>query len=132
MPAPPFAIRTECPPGACVCGREALLNDPNADLRVLRLTRDEEKRLLQRLENLVSLQDLRHLEALLQKQLGIELTISLGPNEVRSLRGIAILVNEQVGLCKKTRQAIPAAIKKSMEQHPEIAFELLNEGSLFS
>ena len=132
MPAPPFAIRTECPPGACVCGREALLNDPDADLRVLRLTRDEEKRLLQRLENLVSLQDLRHLEALLQKQLGIELTISLGPNEVRSLRGIAILVNEQVGLCKKTRQAIPAAIKKSMEQRPEIAFDLLNEGSLFS
>ena len=132
MPAPPFAIRTECPPGACVCGREALLNDPDADLRVLRLTRDEEKRLLQRLENLVSLQDLRHLEELLQKQLGIELTISLGPNEVRSLRGIAILVNEQVGLCKKTRQAIPAAIKKSMEQRPEIAFDLLNEGSLFS
>ena len=45
MPYPPFAIRTECPPGACVCGREALLNDPDADLRVLRLTRDEEKRL---------------------------------------------------------------------------------------
>ena len=132
MPTPPFAIRTECPPGACVCGREALLNDPNADLRVLHLTRDEEKRLLQRLENLVSLQDLRHLEDLLKQQLGIELTISVSPNEVRSLRGIAILVNEQVGLCKKTRQAIPAAIKKSMEQRPEIAFDLLNEGSLFS
>ena len=132
MPTPPFAIRTECPPGACVCGREALLNDPNADLRVLHLTRDEEKRLLQRLENLVSLPDLRHLEDLLKRQLGIELTISVSPNEVRSLRGIAILVNEQVGLCKKTRQAIPAAIKKSMEQRPEIAFDLLNEGSLFS
>ncbi|QIL72609.1 hypothetical protein G7048_20980 [Diaphorobacter sp. HDW4B] len=132
MPTPPFAIRTECPPGACVCGREALLNDPNADLRVLHLTRDEEKRLLQRLENLVSLPDLRHLEDLLKQQLGIELTISVSPNEVRSLRGIAILVNEQVGLCKKTRQAIPAAIKKSMEQRPEIAFDLLNEGSLFS
>ena len=72
MPYPPFAIRTECPPGACVCGRETLLNDPDADLRVLRLTRDEEKRLLQRLENLVSLQDLRHLEELLQKQVQLQ------------------------------------------------------------
>ncbi|QIL80639.1 hypothetical protein G7047_12560 [Diaphorobacter sp. HDW4A] len=128
----PFAIRTECPPGACICGREALLQAPDADLRVMRLTRDEEKRLLQRLENLVSLQDLRHLEDKLQKQLGIGLTIRLSPHEVRSLRGIAILVNEQPGLCKKTRQSIPAAIKKSMEQHPEIAFELLNKGGLFS
>ena len=128
----PFAIRTECPPGACICGREALLQAPDADLRVMRLTRDEEKRLLQRLENPVSLQDLRHLEDKLQKQLGIGLIIRLSPHEVRSLRGIAILVNEQPGLCKKTRQSIPAAIKKSMEQHPEIAFELLNKGGLFS
>lgn len=132
MAAPPFVIRTECPPGACVCGREALLQAPDADLRVLQLTRDEERRLLQRLENLVSLHDLRHVEGLLKKQLGIALTISLSPNEVRSLRGIAILVNEQPGLCKKTRQAIPAAIKKSMERHPEIAFDLLDQDGLFS
>ena len=132
MTSLPFVIRTECPPGACVCGREALLQQPDADWRVLRLTRDEEKRLLQRLENLSTLADLRHLEDLLRKQLGIELSISFRPNEVRSLRGIAILVHEQPGLCKKTRQSIPAAIKKSMEQHPEIAFDLLNEGSLFS
>ena len=132
MAAPPFVIRTECPPGACVCGREALLQAPDANLRVLQLTRDEERRLLQRLENLVSLHDLRHVEGLLKKQLGIALTISLSPNEVRSLRGIAILVNEQPGLCKKTRQAIPAAIKKSMERHPEIAFDLLDQDGLFS
>lgn len=132
MTAPPFVIRTECPPGACVCGREALLQEPDADWRVLRLTRDEEQRLLQRLENLSSLQDLRHVEDLLRDQLGIELSISLSPNEVRTLRGIAILVHEQPGLCKKTRQSIPAAIKKSMERHPEITFDLLNEGGLFS
>ena len=132
MTAPPFVIRTECPPGACVCGREALLQEPDADWRVLRLTRDEEQRQLQRLENLSSLQDLRHVEDLLRDQLGIELSISLSPNEVRTLRGIAILVHEQPGLCKKTRQSIPAAIKKSMERHPEITFDLLNEGGLFS
>lgn len=132
MSSAPFPIRTECPPGACVCGRDALLQSPGADLRILRLTREEEKRLVQRLENLASLDDLRHLQDLLLRQLGIELTISLGPHEVRSLRGIAILVNEQPGLCKKTRQNIPAAIKKSMELHPEIAYDLLDEGGLFA
>jgi len=57
--------------------------------------------------------------------------INLGPNVVRSLRGIAILVQEQPGLCRKTRQAIPAAIKRSLEQRPEIAYEILNVGGLF-
>ena len=134
MNAFPYPIRTECPPGACICGREVLLQSPasEAELRIMRLTREEEKRLLQRLESLRSLEDLRHLEELLQTQLGITLTITLSPNEVKTLRGIAILVNEQPGLCKKTRQAIPQAIKKSMEQHPEIAFEMLNEGGLFA
>ncbi|GKT24821.1 hypothetical protein [Acidovorax sp. SUPP3334] len=128
----PFAIRTECPPGACVCDRDALLQAPSGDLRVLRLTRDEEKRLIERLENLGSLADLRRMQARLDEQLGIRLSITTSPNEVRSLRGIAILVLEQRGLCRKTRQAIPAAIKKSMDRHPDIAYELLNEGGLFS
>lgn len=128
---PSFPIRTECPPGSCVCDRDALLQDPTGDLRILRLTRSEEQRLLQRLENLQSLQDLRHLEARMHAQLGIRLSIQPSPNEVRTLRGIVILVHEQRGLCRKTRQAIPAAIKRGMEKRPEIAFALLNEGGLF-
>lgn len=131
MPALPFPIRTECPPGACVCHRDALLQTPGGDLRILRLTREEEKRLVQRLENLASLQDLRHMEQRLFDQLGVRLTIGTSPHEVRSLRGITILVHEQPGLCRKTRQAIPAAIRKSMERRPEIAWDLLNEGGLF-
>lgn len=134
MTALPFPIRTECPPGACVCERDALLAQApsgQADLRVLMLTREEEKRLVHKLENLASLAQLRHMEARMAQQLGIRLTITPSPNEVRSLRGITILVHEQPGLCKKTRQAIPAAIKKSMDARPEIAFELLNEGGLF-
>lgn len=127
----PYPIRTECPPGACVCDRDALLNDPNADLRVMRLTREEEKRLLHRLENLSSLDDLRRVQARMEEQLGIRLSIGTSPNEVRTLRGILILVHEQRGLCRKTRQNIPAAIKKSMEQRPEIAYALLNEDGLF-
>ena len=127
----PYPIRTECPPGACVCDRDALLSEPDADLRVMRLTREEEKRLLHRLENLSSLDDLRRMQARMEEQLGIRLSIGTSPNEVRTLRGILILVHEQRGLCRKTRQNIPAAIKKSMDQRPEIAFELLNEGGLF-
>lgn len=132
MTTPPFPIRTECPPGACVCDRDALLQTPDGDWRILRLTRDEEKRLVQRLENLESLADLRRLQDRMEQQLGIRLSISASPHEVRTLRGITILVHEQRGLCRKTRQSIPAAIKKSMEQRPEIAFELLNEDGLFS
>ncbi len=128
---PPFPIRTECPPGACNCGRDALLENPGGDLRVLRLTREDEKRLLQRLENLSSLSDLRHMEERMEQQVGIRLSISTSPNAVRSLRGITILVHEQPGLCRKTRQAIPAAIKRSLEQRPEIAYEILNIGGLF-
>ena len=124
-------IRTECPPGACNCGRDALLQSPDGDLRVLRLTREDEKQLLQRLENLSSLSDLKHMEVRMEQQVGIRLSISTSRNEVRSLRGITILVHEQPGLCRKTRQAIPAAIKRSLEQQPEIAHDILNIGSLF-
>lgn len=128
---PPFPVRTECPPGACNCGRDALLANPQGDWRVLRLSREEEKRLLQRLENLSSLDDLRHMEERMAQQIGLRLSIGTSPNEVRSLRGIVILVHEQPGLCRKTRQAIPAAIKQSLERRPEISYELLDEGGLF-
>jgi hypothetical protein len=106
------------------------LQSLDGDLRVLRLTREDEKQLLHRLENLSSLSDLKHLEVRMQ-QLGIQLSMSTSSSEVRTLRGITILVHEQTGLCKKTRQAIPAAIKRSLEQKPEIAHEILNVGSLF-
>lgn len=130
----PFPIRTECPPGACVCDRDALLQslEATSEARILQLTQAEEKKLLQRLENITSLSDLRRLQDRMEQQLGLRLTIAPSPNEVRTLRGITILVHEQRGLCRKTRQAIPAAIKKGMDQRPEITFELLNEGGLFS
>ena len=131
MSALPFPLRTECPPGACVCERDALMHTPGGDVRILRLTREEEKRLVQRLESLTSLADLRHMEQRLFEQLGVRLTIGTSPNEVRSLRGITVLVQEQPGLCRKTRQALPAAIRRSMEQRPQIAWDLLDEGGLF-
>ena len=78
-----------------------------------------------------SLADLRRLQDRMEQQLGIRLTIAPGPNEVRTLRGITILVHEQRGLCRKTRQSIPAAIRQALERRPEISYELLDEGGLF-
>lgn len=126
----PFPLRTECPPGACICGREALLRDPDADLRVLRLTRAEEKRLVERLENLTSLAELQRLEGLMQAQLGIVLSITPSARGVRTVRGISIQVLEQPGLCRKIRQSIPSAIRRSMEAHPEIAYAIVDAHDL--
>ncbi|MBK5540826.1 hypothetical protein JFU57_21340 [Pseudomonas sp. TH07] len=127
-PIPP--LRQPCPPGACICERERLLDQPEADLRILGLTRQEEKRLLERLENLKSLQDLEFLQRRLYEQLGIRLEIAPGFNEVRSMRGIGIHIDELPGLCRKTRQSIPAAIRRGLEKNPEIAYELLNSRDL--
>ncbi|WP_223447236.1 hypothetical protein [Pseudomonas sp. BF-R-19] len=124
------AIRSPCPPGACDCGRDPLLETPGADLRILFLTRNEEKRLIERLENLQSLSDLEHLQRRMLEQLGIRVDIAPGFNEVRTMRGIGIQIGELPGLCRKTRANIPAAIRRAMEKRPEIAYELLNANDL--
>lgn len=123
-------IRQPCPPGACDCGRDPLLETPGADVRILFLTRAEEKRLIERLENLQSLQDLEHLQRRMFEQLGIRVDVAPGFNEVRTMRGISIQIGELPGLCRKTRAAIPAAIRRAMEQRPQIAFDLLNANDL--
>jgi len=107
-----------------------ILETPGADVRILFLTRAEEKRLVERLENLQSLQDLEHLQRRMFEQLGIRVNIAPGFNEVRTMRGIGIHIDELPGLCRKTRAAIPAAIRRAMEKRPQIAFELLNANDL--
>lgn len=128
-PLPP--LRAGCPAGACICHRAALLQDPGADWRVLRLTRAEEQRLVRRLETLRDLADLRHMEQRMEQQLGIRLAIVTSPRGVRTLRGIVIRVQDQPGLCRKTRQAITAAIRRSLAQGPQIAWEIADAGGLF-
>ncbi|MGF6092097.1 hypothetical protein [Pseudomonas sp. 18173] len=123
-------IRQPCPPGACDCGRDPLLETPGADVRILFLTRNEEKRLIERLENLQSLSDLEHVQQRMFEQLGIRVDIAPGFNEVRTMRGIGIQIGELPGLCRKTRASIPAAIRRAMEKRPEIAYELLNANDL--
>ncbi len=68
-----FPICQPCPPDACTCGHERLLEMPGANLR---LTRQEEKRLLERLENLESLADLERMQRRMYEQLGIRLDIA--------------------------------------------------------
>ncbi|MEB0045911.1 MULTISPECIES: hypothetical protein [unclassified Pseudomonas] len=123
-------IRSPCPPGACICERDSLLQTPGADVRILCLTRQEEKRLLDRLENLQSLEDLERLQQKMLQQLGIRVSLVPGFNEVRTMRGIGIQIEALPGLCRKTRASIPAAIRRGLEKHPQIAYELLNANDL--
>ena len=131
QPAVSIPIRTECPPGACVCDRERL-DAPGADRRILMLTREEEKKLVARIEAAQTYDDLRRLEQKMAALLGIRLSILPGPNEVRTVRGFQIELAELPGLCRKTRQAIPAAVRRCLDQHPEIAFAILDSHDLFA
>ena len=128
---PPFPIRTECPPGACVCDRGRVLADPQADQRPLALTRAQEQKLIERIERIGSYEDLRHVQALIMKNLGAELRIEPGPNEVRTVRGIIVVLEDRPGLCKKTRQNVPAAVRRCLNERPEIAYALLDAQGLF-
>ncbi|MEH6435535.1 hypothetical protein [Massilia sp. DD77] len=127
----PFPVRVECPPGACVCGRDRLLGDPQADPRPLALTRQQEQKLLERIERVESYQDLQHVQGLIRKNIGAELRIEPGPNEVRTVRGIVIVLEERPGLCKKVRQSVPAAVRRLLGERPEIAWAILDAHDLF-
>ena len=124
-PPPPPAL----PPRRLRRERERL-EAPGADRRILLLTRQEEQRLAARLEALRSLEDLEHLLRRMEEQLGIRLRIAPAFGEVRSMRGIRMRFEEQPGLCRKTRQAIPAAIRRGLEKRPEVAYALLNAHDL--
>jgi hypothetical protein len=129
---PPFPIRKECPPGACVCGRDDLLNDPQGDIRILRMTREEEKKLIERIENLSSYEELKLIADRMHQQLGILLQIAPGAREVRTVRGISIQLAEQRGLCRKTRQNIPAAVRRCLDKNPDIVYAILNAHDLLA
>jgi hypothetical protein len=132
MPEPlSFPIRKECPPGACDCARESLLDGSGGgDSRILRLTKEEEKKLVARIEAIGTLADLEHITTRLRAQLGIELTVLPGPNEVRTVRGLQIQLAALPGLCRKTRQAIPAAVRRCLDQHPQIVYAILDAHDL--
>ncbi len=123
-------VRQPCPPGACNCERDHLLAQPAPDLRILGLTRQAEKVMLEHLENIQSLEDLQRMQRRMYEHLGIRVQVEPGFNEVRTMRGIEIRVADQPGLCRKTRQSIPAAIRRALEKRPEIAYKLLDSHDL--
>jgi len=100
-------------------------------LRPLRLTRMEEERLLERIDRVGSYEELKTLQARIRANLGVELKIVPGPNEVRTLRGILIVLEDRPGLCKKVRQSVPAALRKVLDRHPEITYAILDAHDLF-
>ncbi|MRW82553.1 hypothetical protein GJ698_00420 [Pseudoduganella sp. FT26W] len=132
--APPFLIRKECPPGACECRHGELLDawerDSGTDIRILRLTREEEKALIARIEAIDSYEALGRLEQRMLELLGIRLTITPSANGVRTVMGLQIKLAEQPGLCRRTRENIPAAIRRCFGRHPEIIYALLNARDL--
>lgn len=127
-----IAIRTECPAGTCVCDREQLLQKQDSDVRILRLTQMEEKKLIVRIEQVANYDELLHICERMQAQLGIVLRIAPGPNEVRTVRGLMIQLQEQPGLCKKIRQSIPAAIRRCLDKNPDIVYAILDAHDLFA
>jgi hypothetical protein len=131
LPLLSFPVRVECPPGACVCGRERLMVEPDADVRPLAIDRRQEQKLIERIERVDSYADLRHVQELIRKNIGAELRIEPGPKEVRTVRGIIIVLEEKTGLCKKVRQSVPAAVRKVLQEKPEIAWAILDAGDLF-
>ncbi|WP_020652149.1 hypothetical protein [Massilia niastensis] len=126
-----FPVRTECPPGTCVCERERLMADPQGDHRPLMLTRQQEQKLIERIERIDSYADLLHVQALVLRNLGAELRIAPGPNEVRTVRGILIVLEERPGLCRKVRQSVPAAVRRRLGERPDIAYAILDAHDLF-
>lgn len=124
-------LRAECPPGACVCERELVLADPAADRRPLLITRQQEQKLIERIERVDSYADLQHVQKLIHQNVGAELRIAPGPNEVRTVRGIVVVLEERPGLCKKIRQSVPAAVRRRLNERPDIAWAILDADGLF-
>lgn len=132
LPLLQFPVRAECPPGACVCERERLMVEPDADVRPLAIDRKQEQKLIERIGRIESYAELQHVQELIRKNIGAELRIAPGPKEVRTLRGIIIVLEEKPGLCKKVRQSVPAAVRKRLQEKPEIAWAILDAGNLFA
>lgn len=128
----PPPLRTPCPPGVCACKREQLAHATPAAQRILWLTASEEKKMLARVEAVTSWDELRRVIANIEKQVGIVLKIAPSHRGVRTVLGFRITLAEQLGLCRKTQKSLPAAVRKCMRTHPEIAYAILNEHSLLS
>jgi hypothetical protein len=108
-----------------------VLADPHQDQRPLMITRQQELKLIERIERVESYADLQYVQGLIHRNIGATLHIAPGPNEVRSVRGIVIVLEDRPGLCKKVRQSVPAAVRRCLTMRPEIAWAILDSHDLF-
>lgn len=125
-----LSLRHHCPPALCNCGLADLAANPQADLRVLRLTQAEEKKLIAHIDAIDSYPQLLRVGEKLHQQLGLTLQLAPGPNEVRTVRGIVVQLAAHPGLCRKTRQNVAAAVRRCLERHPDICYQLLDSHDL--
>ena len=58
------------------------------------------------------------------------LQITPSVHGVRTVRGLSIKLADQPGLCRKTRETIPAAVRRCLDAHPDIVYALLNARDL--
>jgi hypothetical protein len=61
----------------------------------------------------------------------VGLTIVPGDNEVRTVMGLRIELSMRPGLCRKTREAIPAAVRRCLKNNPQIIYAILDAHDLF-
>src|SRR3546814_19133158 len=101
-----------------LCGRDALLQTPGSDLRILCLNRQEEKHLLQRLENIQSLDELKRLQQRMYENLGIRLSVEPGYNDVRTMRGIALEFKEQRSEERRVGNACVSTVRSRWSPYP--------------
>jgi hypothetical protein len=66
----------------------------------------------------------------MQEQLGIALQITPSIHGVRTVRGFSIKLADRAGLCRKTRQSIPAAVRRCLDKNPDIVYAILNAHGL--
>ena len=66
----------------------------------------------------------------MDRRLGRAVQVARGVRVLRTGGGRAIVLAERRGLCRKTRLAIPAAIRRCLDRHPDIVYALLNARDL--
>jgi hypothetical protein len=102
----------------------------DTDIRVLRLTREQEKLLIERIEAIATYEDLGRIKQRIHEQLGVTLTITPSARGVSTIMGLSIKLVERPGLCRKTRETLPAAVRRCFRNNPDIVYALLNSRDL--
>ena len=86
---------------------------------------------MQRLEQITSLADLRHMERRLFEQLGVRLTIGTSPNGCAACAASPSWCTSSQACAARRARPSPRPSRKAWRRGRGIVFELLDEGGLF-